>query len=484
MNSRLFGRSVGDISPRQFAALTSTDLLRSFAPAPQHRFDGETTDQHGESGATDRQPSSVSAHRVGVNALALEKFDGRLLVSGGADGAVLLWDLEQAGNPNNSYTFRPIATAKRSSDPNDRSGHSHGITYLDFYPFDSDAFLSSSFDKTLKVWSTQRAVVSASFDLNANIYSHATSPIAEHLLVACASQHSNVRLVDLRSGSSVQALVAHGGAVLSVAWSPRHEHILASGHLDGKIRIWDVRRAGGVIANLDQEDHLGIVHRFNHTVASGADWGKVAHFRASAQAHSEGVNGLTWTDDGKYLISAGLDRRIKVWDAGVGANTLVSFGSVIHNRQPSTVTMFASPAGLMAGCREMLFWPNENEILVLDLHEGNIITRLRLPGSQNKTISQEHGFGVRSRITSIAWRGVGGYGRQIAPSMGGGGIVGGIYSAHLDGTIRVWIPRLGGPDEDDSEEHSEDEDLDQKTRKRKALDNAFRSLMGRQITFT
>ncbi|KAM0333298.1 hypothetical protein ACHAQA_001959 [Verticillium albo-atrum] len=328
--------------------------------------------------------------------------------------------------------------------------------------------------------------VSASFDLETVVHSHATSPLPGHVLVACATQHSAVRLVDLKSGSAVQALAAHGGAVLSVAWSPRHEHILASGHVDGRVRIWDVRRGSGVIGMLDHEDSLGVVHRFDHAVASGMSWDDGPHFRAAARAHDDAVNGLCWTDDGKYLVSAGLDRRIRVWDAATGANTLASFGSIVQNGSTSTASMFVSPSSLTTGHRELLFWPNEQEILVLDLYEGTLITRLRVPGPANVATSQgTGGLNIKNRTMSMVWRGAGGHGLQNGTIMGGGSSVGSVYTAHLDGQIRAWMPQLPGPEEDDFQEAPQDEiDEEGKQRKRKAVDDAFRSLMGRQITFT
>jgi len=67
--------------------------------------------------------------------------------------------------------------------------------------------------------------------------------------------------------------------------------------------------------------------------------------------------------------------------------------------------------------------------------------------------------------------------------MGGSNAVGGIYSAHLDGQIRAWMPQIPGSDDiDETEELDEDEEVRRK--KRKAVDDAYRSLMGRQITFT
>ncbi|KXH62083.1 WD repeat domain-containing protein [Colletotrichum nymphaeae SA-01] len=478
MQSRLFARSTGELSPDGFAQATTSGLIRSFAAAPQHRFDGEGAEPEEEG-----RHVNLWAHRIGVNALALDKFDGRLLLSGGADGSVKLWDLHQESNPHKSHIFQPIANIARSIG-DETNTHKHGITHLDFYPFDNEAFLSSSFDRSLKLWSTQRMTVSANFDLNANIYTHATSPVANHLLVACATQHSSVRLVDLRSGTSIRSLVAHGGAVLSAAWNPRQEHALATGHVDGKVRVWDIRRASGLVGQLDQEDSLGIVHRFDHAMASGLDWKRMPHFRNSARAHNEGVNGLTWTDDGKYIVSAGLDCRIRVWDAATGANTLASFGSLIQNQQPKTVNMFVTPARLTPSRRDLLFYPNEQEILVMDLHEGTLVTRLRVPGPHAAAVYQNNGLNVKNRTMSMVWRGSGGSGLQKGPIMGGGSSFGAVYSAHLDGQIRSWMPRLPGPEDDDDTPDPQDANEEERSRKRKALDDAFRSLMGKQITFS
>ena len=480
MQTRLLARETGDLSPLDFSRTVTTDLLRSFAPAPQHRFHGEIAPDAVPSALDDR-PSSIRAHGAGVSSLAADKFDGRVLLSGGADGSIKIWDLESCGNPNRIFTFRPASTIRRSTGDQPGRGHTHGITHLEFYPFDPDAFLSSSYDKTLKLWSTQRSALSAEFDLNATLYSHATSPIADHLLVACATQHSNVRLIDLKSGAAVQALVAHGGPVLCTSWSPRQEHVLISGHADGKVRVWDIRRAGGVIALLDQEDSLGLVHRFRHATAVGMEWNIQSHSRTSARAHDEAVNGLQWTDDGKYIVSAGLDRKIRVWDAFTGANTLASFGPLIQNQHVKTASMLISPTAASTD-RDLLFWANDQEILVLDLHEGNVVTRLRSPGATNPVGPRASSLG-QNRITSIVWRSAGGGGCQVGPVMGGANSFGAIYSSHLDGQIRVWMPQLPGPDDvEDEDELNEDEDT--KKKKRKAVDDAYRSLMGKQITFT
>jgi DNA excision repair protein ERCC-8 len=483
MQARFLSRETGDLDPQDFAANVTTDLIRAFAPAPQHRFNGEIIPRSGPGApVVEERAHNFRAHGAGVSSLALEKFDGRILLSGGADGSMKLWDLEGAGTQHKTHTFKPVSTIGRATQDGRGRGHSHGITHLAFYPFDAEAFLSSSFDKTLKLWSTTRFALSAEFHLNATIYSHATSPVADHLLVACATQHSNVRLVDLKSGSAVQALVAHGGPVLCTSWSPRHEHILASGHADGKVRLWDIRRAGGVIAQLDQEDSLGVSHRFRMAMSQGTDWSRTPQFRASAQAHDEAVNALQWTDDGRYLVSAGLDRKIRVWDADTGANTLASFGSVIQNQHAKTASLLLSPSGISTS-GDVLMWANDQEILVLNMHEGTVITRLRSPGVANP-VGPRSGEMGRNRITSIVWRGAGGgTGRTLGPVMGGASSIGAVYSSHLDGQIRAWMPQVPGPNDiDETEDLGEEDEVRRK--KRKAVDDAYKSLMGKQITFT
>jgi len=82
MNQLLFERSSGSLGPNAFARLQSTQLLRSFAAAPLYRFDGGEggTSIGGGEGASSGGGNKLDiwAHQAGVNALALERFDGRM----------------------------------------------------------------------------------------------------------------------------------------------------------------------------------------------------------------------------------------------------------------------------------------------------------------------------------------------------------------------------------------------------------------------
>lgn len=87
MDQLLFDRATGSIGPNTFARLETTRLLRSFRPAPNIRFDGghkgsATADDggHGSTSIPANQEHKVDlwAHQNGVNALALERFSGRM----------------------------------------------------------------------------------------------------------------------------------------------------------------------------------------------------------------------------------------------------------------------------------------------------------------------------------------------------------------------------------------------------------------------
>lgn len=304
--------------------------------------------------------------------------------------------------------------------------------------------------------------MSADFDLDSIVYTHAMSPIADHLLVACATQHPAVRLVDLRSGSSTHSLAGHHGALLAIAWSPTVEHILASGGVDGTVRLWDIRKSSGSLGVLDMEDSMGIL---------GTDGiGKSARIRSSGKAHAAAVNGIIWTDDGRYVISAGHDERVRVWDADTGANTLASFGPTIKNGHLSNLPLVVTPTATTSVGKELLCYPNEREILIFELHEGKLLKRLKVPGPNTTAVRSRTGErNIRSRITGLVWRGQ----------------AGGIYTTHTDGQIRAWLPRTLEDDELDREE----EDATQTSgnegvkRKRQVLDDVFKNLTRQKITF-
>ncbi|RCH78529.1 DNA excision repair protein ERCC-8, partial [Rhizopus stolonifer] len=254
----------------------------------------------------------------------------------------------------------PVASVARA----DR--HQYAVTSATWYPFDTGMFITSSYDTTIKVWDTNTMKPEYEFNLESRVNSQSMSPIASHSLVASAASEPRIRLCDLNSGAFTHSLMGHSGSVLSCVWSTHQEFILYSGGMDCTIRVWDIRRASSCLMSLDQE---------NTTTDPLSDMNT---------AHGRGVNGLTMTKDGRFLVSLGLDEKIRLWNTQTGNNTFVNYGFNWRNRfelrMQATIDDEAWPP--------LLYIPSDDrQVLVYRLFDGVLIRRLK--GAYGRVICVE-----------------------------------------------------------------------------------------------
>lgn len=315
----------------------------------------------------------VSAHRGSVNSLQVDLTEGRYLLAGAADASVAVYDVQCASHEGNGLVARHKSLFV--VDKQHEHGHKYAISSVSWYPVDTGLFITGSYDHHINVWDTNTSQVVMNFKMPGKVYRTAMSSLAtSHMLIAAGTEDVQVRLCDIASGAFAHTLSGHRDGVMSVEWSSSSEWVLITGGCDGAIRFWDIRRAGCFHVLDQSRSQLG--RRPPLLVRSTAN--KVTTSKSSsispsssvksrppqrksnngnsskhgglnkhssqlkgsvkqrlhpgmlstqdrATAHYGAVFGLKATGDGMYLLSAGSDSRLRLWDIESGCNTLVNF---------------------------------------------------------------------------------------------------------------------------------------------------------------
>lgn len=385
------------------------------------------------------------------------------LLSGGADSSVNIYDLESkvtvdlnegtdSLGPDNITTVECVATIPR------KFGHKYGVSRVSWWPFDNGMFVTSSFDGTVKVWDSNATSEGEvySFDLDHRVYSFDISSTGSHSLLATATQDPTIRLLDLRIASSSHTLKGHKfGSVQTVSWSPTHAHLLASGGSDGSVRLWDIRRGDACVASLDlNQSHPFRVADESYFTSTPMD---------SRRAHRSAVNALQWLPQGDYLVTAGCDEAIRLWDLGIsnnGRNTLANYGPLVRNQYPQTLYMCLSPAEDFEETPRLFFPSDSGQILVFNVMSGSLVKTLDRP-----ILSTTNTANVTARAACIVARGEG---------------TAEFYSGALDGSITRWAPERVKPDDSDltevniNNESDSESESDYEETASNALDNIFK----------
>jgi WD40 repeat protein len=166
-------------------------------------------------------------HNLAPNTLTFRPRASHHLVSAGEDGALWVWDLDNA-----RASFRLGTT---------QEGRIKGVAFSG----DGTLLASGGWDRTVHLWDSSNAdparwtPLPAVPDPAASIECLAISPDGRH--VAWGGTDSTIKVWDRTSGD-VHTLRGHLAWVRSVAFSPDGQHIV-SGSQDGTIKIWPLPSA-------------------------------------------------------------------------------------------------------------------------------------------------------------------------------------------------------------------------------------------------
>ncbi|MFI1732609.1 TIR domain-containing protein [Streptomyces acidicola] len=305
-----------------------------------------------------RQPSEhrgsvwVCKFRPGGDAPALES--GSLLVTGGNDGVVRIWDPATGqGRRILRGHGRRIGTVSFSADGSmlaaggndgvvgvwhatsgrrlrELTGQGDRLVSAVFSPGGTLLGTASS-DGDMYLWNAATGEYQREMDVETDhVWAEAFSPDGE--LLATANDDDTVRLWYRATGAHVTTIGEHFGRVRSIAFRSDGA-VLATGCDDRKVRIWDMadRRVTAVLDGHTDRVYAVAFAPDGSWLASASWDGHAVIWQDGAAAHRlTGHTGKLWTAAAHpmrpLLATAGDDRTVRLWDAHTGRETATLTG--------------------------------------------------------------------------------------------------------------------------------------------------------------
>jgi WD40 repeat protein len=159
------------------------------------------------------------------------------------------------------------------------------------------------------------------------IYSVALSPDGK--ILATGSYDQKIKLWDVETGKELETLSGHNGCIYHLAFRP-DGRILASASADRTVKLWEVasgERRETFSQSLKELYTVAFSPDGKRLLAGGAD-NRVRVYQISETAaettnpmldakfaHEGTILNLTFSDNGKLLLSSADDRTVKLWDA-------------------------------------------------------------------------------------------------------------------------------------------------------------------------
>jgi WD40 repeat protein len=261
---------------------------------------------------------TLTGHVDSVNAVKLGNINGRpVIVSGGTDGTVRIWDLARG-----TVRGEPLR------------GHLHAVRALEVGEFSGRTVaISGGEDGSVRIWDAATGAVVGKTASNHEPWVEAVAlgKRQGRPVVISGCWDGSLRIWDPASGTaSFEPLSAHKGWVYAVAADPLDDQeVTVSGGEDGTVRVWNL--ASGTPVGGPLRGHQGPVRAIavgdldGQTVAvSGGEDGTVRVWNLTSgtpvgdplRGHRGRVNALAimCINKREVAVSGGQDGKVRVWD--------------------------------------------------------------------------------------------------------------------------------------------------------------------------
>ncbi len=285
----------------------------------------------GQSGGLPQFISSGNA----INFSVAVSPDGNSVLTGGVDHIARLW------NAHTGQLIRQLV------------GHSDNVFWVAFSPDGQDALTGGESDNTARLWDVNSGQEVRQFRQNVGVARTVFSPDGKLILTTPLSAVPG-HLWNVQTGEEVQQFnqVTRTMGFNDVAFSPDSRFVVTSSY-DESARLWDTHTGqqihvwnvvGGTYSaayapdgkSIFVGDNQGITHQWD--VQSGQE---VKQF----VGHTDAVNNLAVSPDGRYLLSGG-DTTARLWNIATGQEIRRFVG---HTTQVSSVAFFPDGKHVLTG---------------------------------------------------------------------------------------------------------------------------------------
>jgi WD40 repeat protein len=380
--------------------------------------------------------ATLAGHAGPVNALAFLAA-GNVLMSAGDDRTVRRWNLETGASEVFARGSAPVECLAASHDGKLVAWSSSGLLFW------AQGLLPTITLCDAATGANRKYLIGHKDSVAALVFSRDNQLLVSGGYV----KDPSVRLWDTTSGKCVEVLRGHEGRIGALALGPGRQSLLSAGE---RIRFWDLasRSPKPAFANNPTIAINALAVAPNGLTLAIGQWSRDvtivdtatgSHVATLAGHQQGGVFSLAFSRDGSYLVSAGTDPEIRVWDL---AGQLHPAEELTGSSGPLVAVADAGDAGLLAAGREdrLTSWDSATGRLRNSWTAGHGELRAAACSADHRTVftagrdGMVRAWNIESAKLLHAWRAHQGAVQAMAFMARDAGLV----TAGQDGAVVVW----------------------------------------------